>query len=342
MSAEQTILPYVATELGPARVLVLAPHPDDESLGCGGAIALHRARGDAVEVAFVTSGERGDWTGEGASLSIVERREAEAGRALAMLGVDGWRTWRLADRGVVADEALVARIAGTIDELEATLVYAPSPLEPHPDHRALADALRAAVRGRDLRVAWTEIGWPLPPNALVDVSTVWERKEAAIRCYASQLAGHDYLGRIEGLGRYRGLTLGDAAAVVEAFRVTPAAALDADPIWRWRDLQGADAETPPSPPLPRAETTAIRDAIERRAREAEERLGTLVVETERERTARRLAEAHAEGLDRALADARAEISRLNHEVASRESLIASMRSTRLWRLAEALRRLPRP
>jgi LmbE family N-acetylglucosaminyl deacetylase len=343
VSFERTILPYAPAALEPARVLVLAPHPDDEALGCGGAIALHRARGDAVEVAFVTAGERGDWAGEGSAAALVERREAEAGRALAVLGVDAWQSWRLADRGVVADDALVRRIAAAIDAFEATLVYAPSPLEPHPDHRAVADALRAAVRGRDLRIAWTEVGWPLPPNTLVDVSAVWERKQAAIRCYASQLAGYDYLGRIEGLGRYRGLTLGDAAEVVEAFRVTPASELDGDPIWRWRDLQTASPASPAAAAIAveRTDPTPVRTAIEHRARDAESRAEALSRESGRERALREVAETRAEELERALGDARAEISRLNHEVASRESLIEAMRSTRLWRLAEAFRRFAR-
>src|SRR5688500_10110082 len=67
------------------NVLVLAPHPDDEAIGCGGTIARHTARGDRVSVVFLTSGELG--------LKHLPReeawgiREGEAGRAAAVLGI---------------------------------------------------------------------------------------------------------------------------------------------------------------------------------------------------------------------------------------------------------------
>lgn len=67
------------------HVLVLAPHPDDESIGCGGAIALHTRRLDRVTVAFLTSGERGlaQLTGKLAK----KTREAEALAAAEVLGI---------------------------------------------------------------------------------------------------------------------------------------------------------------------------------------------------------------------------------------------------------------
>src|SRR5262245_47526937 len=67
-------------------VLVIAPHPDDEALGCGGTICLHRKRGDRVHAILLTSGERGiPGVIEDAARAI---REAEARRAAEVLGIE--------------------------------------------------------------------------------------------------------------------------------------------------------------------------------------------------------------------------------------------------------------
>src|SRR5437879_6354637 len=80
------------------RVLVLAPHPDDESIGCGGALCLHQQRGDAISVVFLTSGERG--LPGMAEESVRSLREAEAASAAEVLGVVGLDFLRLPDQGV--------------------------------------------------------------------------------------------------------------------------------------------------------------------------------------------------------------------------------------------------
>ena len=68
----------------PRRVLVLAPHQDDETLGCGGMIRIRRDEGAVVHVAFLTDGMT---SGAGEELVGVRRNEAES--AMALLGVDG-------------------------------------------------------------------------------------------------------------------------------------------------------------------------------------------------------------------------------------------------------------
>jgi LmbE family N-acetylglucosaminyl deacetylase/glycosyltransferase involved in cell wall biosynthesis len=244
---EHALIPFESADLLGNRVLVIAPHPDDETFGCGGSLALHRAHGDPVTVIFLTSGEAGDWSGERSAEQTRLTREAEAGRALAELGIDAWEFWRYADRGVTVDGELVGRLTEAIGRLGPTLVYAPSPLDLNPDHRAAARALRGAVRGApgQLAVAFLEVAVPLPVNALVDVSSVWPTKERAMRAYPSQLAAaHDYAGVVTGLARFRSLTI-EGATHVEALRVVDAAALDADPVWRWAALQ--------SPPAPAGE-----------------------------------------------------------------------------------------
>jgi LmbE family N-acetylglucosaminyl deacetylase len=117
-------------------VLVVAPHPDDEILGCGGAIALHVRRGDSVHVALVTAGEGG---GEaGARLSESRAAAAALGRTeLTCLGA--------ADGRVAQDAGLAGRLAALLARVRPAVVYAPSPFEMHRDHVAALDAVAAAL-----------------------------------------------------------------------------------------------------------------------------------------------------------------------------------------------------
>ncbi len=126
-------------------------------------------------------------------------------------------------------DALARALAQEISEFEPDLILCPSPAEIHPDHRALSEALYRAVassrpedpdhdRYRFLRLGFYEISQPFLPNALVDIAAVAERKDEALRAYASQQLVRDYAGAMRGLNAYRRLTLAGAGPV-EAFCV---------------------------------------------------------------------------------------------------------------------------
>ena len=208
---ESDLTPYSASLCIPAQsVLVLAPHPDDEVFGCGGAIAAHVRAGNAVCVVVLTGGSRfGD----------VAVRQRESIAAACLLGYGAPEFWSFPDRGLLYSEALVQRLVDKIVQTGADLVYAPSPWEVHPDHRQSQLLAIEAVRRSPspVRLAFYEVGAPLRPNLLLDITPALETKEAAMRCFASQLVHQDYARHIHALNQYRSYTLEQRVFAAEAF-----------------------------------------------------------------------------------------------------------------------------
>ena len=207
---ESLLTPYAASSVPEARaVLVLAPHPDDEVFGCGGALALHVAAGTRVHVVILTGGqEAGD----------AKVRADESRAAALVLGYEPPVFWNLPDRGLLYGEALVLSIVESLAERGATVLYAPSLWENHPDHRALAlAALEAARRTESCAIMCYEVSAPLRPNRLIDITPVLEQKRAAMQCFGSQLALQGYDRHIAALNVFRSYTLSAAVQAAEAF-----------------------------------------------------------------------------------------------------------------------------
>jgi glycosyltransferase involved in cell wall biosynthesis/LmbE family N-acetylglucosaminyl deacetylase len=210
---ESDLIPYTAAASLPAHAaLVLAPHPDDEVFGCGGAIVRHVHSGVPVHVVVLTDGARfGDANG----------RVSESRAAARVLGYGEPEFWSLPDRSLRYSNELVQRIADQIIRTGADLVYAPSPWEIHPDHRQTTWMAMEAVRRvtHPIRLAFYEVGAPLRPNVLLDITTYLATKEAAMRCFKSQLAQQDYIKHIQALNHYRTYTLPREVLAAEAYWV---------------------------------------------------------------------------------------------------------------------------
>ncbi len=239
-------MPYEgARAIGARAVLVLAPHPDDEVFGCGGAIAGHVRRGEPVSVAILTNGEGQAHVGDDVAYMAI--RQEESRRAAAVLGCAMPEFWELPDRGVEYGEVLIGRIVAAARDAGADLVYAPSVFEMHPDHRALAMAAVEAVRriGAGARLAMYEVGVPLVRvNTLLDISAENAIKHQAMACFGSQLAVQAYNEHIAALNRYRTYTLGPAVCAAEAFWVLAGGDLTSgllgvlEPEYRWQRSLG--------------------------------------------------------------------------------------------------------
>ena len=193
------------------NILVIAPHPDDETIGCGGTLCLHTARGDRVVVVFLTSGELG--LKHLAREKAWQVRESEANRAARNLGITGLEFLRLPDWMVGEHVQNGARLLSPILRRETPqLIYLPHSAEWHPDHQAASPLLRAALkRSRIARPALRayEVWTPLQEYDHVEnISQVMARKLRALRAHRSQLDEFDYERAIRGLNQYRGALAG--------------------------------------------------------------------------------------------------------------------------------------
>ncbi len=227
---ENKLIPYQATQCIKAdSVVVFAPHPDDEVFGCGGAILRHVAAGVTVQVVIVSDGAYG--AEEEKKSRVIAEREAESRKAAAILGYGEPEFWRLPDRGVIYGEALIQRIMYKIQLTAANLIYAPSLLEMHPDHRALAMCVIEAVRRAPSKpqLSLYEIGVPLHPNLLLDISDLTERKKIAMECFESQNKQQRYDLDIAALNRYRTYSLPTEVTAAEAYILVSAEELISDP-----------------------------------------------------------------------------------------------------------------
>ena len=202
-------------------VLVVAPHPDDEIIGCGGAIALHGRRGDAVHVALVTRGEGG---GDGAA-RLEETRASGAGLGVASVSCLDSR-----DGAVARDKELAGRLRELVGRLRPRVVYAPSPFEMHPDHVATLHATAGALGLRDdVTLLLYEVNTECMASFLLDITVVAPAKRAALTAFASQTGRIDLVERVEARARARTVNV-DLPQVTQAeafLELPPARVADA-------------------------------------------------------------------------------------------------------------------
>jgi LmbE family N-acetylglucosaminyl deacetylase len=218
-------------------VLVVAAHPDDEVLGCGGTIACHADAGDQVQVLIVAEGatsrhnqrDRNQATDE---LSALAQAAQQAGE---ILGAQGVELLDLPDNRLDSLDRLdlIKQIEECIARHQPQVVYVHHAGDVNVDHRRLHEAVVTACRptpGQPVRrllsfevassTEWQPPGSasPFQPNWFVDISAQWPRKRVALAAYASEMRPWPHarsLEALEHLARWRGAQVGVEAA--EAF-----------------------------------------------------------------------------------------------------------------------------
>ena len=215
--------PDWCTDVPHGRVLVFAPHPDDEIAGPGGCLALHARAGDPVRVLVASSGSAGDPDGHYDQASYAELRQRESRAGLRELGIDDVIYWGLPDNCVLsaADLELGTQLAATaIRAFSPNVIYLPWECEGHADHHGLHLVVTAAMA----RVAFSgeargyEVWNAMIPDLVVDITAVADRKRAAIRAHQSQVRYTDFEHSILGLNAYRSMVHAHGRGHCEAFR----------------------------------------------------------------------------------------------------------------------------
>ena len=213
------------------RILVFAPHPDDEILGCGGTIAKNISEGNEVFICVVTKGRPPLFCNE----ELNQLNQDDAKRCHAYLGITKsfFLDFPAADLESVKRYDLNDRILKVVREVKPHEVYIPHIGDMQKDHQLVTDACMVALRPKYFPqvkkiLAYetlSETDWNLPnvsnafiPNVFTDITEYLETKKKALTFFSLQINKHPdarSTEAIDALARYRGSLMHWEAA--EAF-----------------------------------------------------------------------------------------------------------------------------
>lgn len=193
-------------ELPGKKILAIAPHQDDESIGCGGTLIKHSKLGGRVEIAFCTSGG--------------EKRMYEAKDAAKILGSKINHFLQFDIRSLYRNtNQLADRFTELFNRVKPDIIFLPFMIDNHQDHVAISRAFVKSYKNRSINSliyaysVWTT----LIPNVVIDISNEWEQKKQAIECYKTQTADRDYVTMAESMSKYWSVVKGKNTQHCESF-----------------------------------------------------------------------------------------------------------------------------
>lgn len=215
------------------KVIVISAHPDDETLGAGGALLKHKQNGDEIYWLIVTN----VFEDRGFSKSVVDGRQAEIKKVAGMYGfketfILDYPTMTLSSSTLIT---LVPKISEIFNKVKPEIIYTLNRSDAHSDHRYLSDAVMACTKSFRYPyikkvlmyecLSETEFAPSLPekvfiPNYFVDISDFFQKKIEIMNVFASEMGEHPFprsARNIEALAVFRGATAGCEYA--EAFQV---------------------------------------------------------------------------------------------------------------------------
>jgi N-acetylglucosamine malate deacetylase 1 len=290
------------------RALVLAPHPDDETLGCGGTISLYAGR-IAFTVVTLSNGEAVDIPEDNKG----KLRKKEHLDALEILGVKDVVLLELPDGRFRENRDLIKKKFSEIFLMKnPELVFSPSPYEAHPDHRETAMACIDSVKTfPSVKIAFYEIYNPVRFNTLIDISQRLDTKRDALKKYHySMLKKEDMFAASSiALNRFRSLfTLLDS--YYEAFWI-PDAVPGPSEISSWCTYDAL----PAMPEEKLLDTIRIADSLISQVRQIEN---------------------EAEKKDSVIRDLKAEVAGQKETIAKLDEQVRMIEKSLFWKLAGRL------
>lgn len=219
---ERAPLPEPLARPPRGRVLVIAPHPDDDIIGVGGTAALHAAQGDPVRVVILGNGQAGDAEQRYEPEEYTRLRHAEAQAAGAHLGITDYDFWDYPEGYHPSPEIMTVAAQRMAEEVRAhavDIVYAPWVGEQHIDHHFVARSARLGLvlAGFEGDAWGYEVWTPLIATRVVDISDVYAKKVEALREHKTQLEYVDIVHKGLAISAQRSIYLPGDAKHGEAF-----------------------------------------------------------------------------------------------------------------------------
>ena len=218
--------PFDASMYAGRSVIVLAPHPDDEVIGAGGALLALVAAGARVVCVQATDGA--------SSIALAGRPEAErrnvrldeAGAVAQAIGFAELDCWRADNARFTPEPALVSRLAALLERERPAAIFVPFVTEAHEDHVTLAVILARALgqlaAPLDAQVLSYEVWSLVPPTLFHDVTPRMTDLERLLFVYDTAMKVDDFVHYCADRALYHGWTLRGAPAYLESFFAVPA------------------------------------------------------------------------------------------------------------------------
>ncbi len=194
-------------------MLVLAPHPDDEAIGCGGALLKHFKNEDQVKILYLTDGSLGfkdgfkPSTAEKKQMAIAREEEA---KKLQNFGQADQVFLRYPDSRLSLTNSLINYLTQELKSFHPDVIYTPYLLDTLNDHNITSVALGICLEKAevDSEVWQYEVWSPGFCNTYLNIDDVQSKKMELIKIYKSQLKSRDFTKAAEGLSAYRAMIFG--------------------------------------------------------------------------------------------------------------------------------------